>query len=1320
MSYYRFFFRLFRSGDEPGRSGAMAAYLLLSMVVFGLVSPGSILAKSPAPPAWRSNPASQLLPHTFAAVSQPLDFQARLACQLAVEEVYWRQRIWPVQNAGPKPALQDTMPPLVVQAKVEDYLRKSNALEALWQQPITGEQLQAELDRLARNTQQPQVLQEMWAKLGNDPYLVAECLARSTLADRLIRNWYAYDERFHGPLRAQIEAEVAVHGDVGEMVSMSGQYSEVEWIKGGVEQAPTGDQNAIALDPVQWDARQQELGDLFDRDGSHLPIGQISAVQENEDRFYVTAILDESPASLHLATVSWAKTPFSEWWQSAQATLSTSVSVPQYDYRLPPITSVQQQADAWKPTAAIPTYTDGTAVWTGTEMIIWGGSASNEGYRYNPTTDTWTTMNTNDAPIGRRDHTAVWTGTEMIVWGGCDANIHMCDLGDGGRYDPVTDSWIPIGPAAGVSPRTQHTAVWTGSEMIVWGGCRYGQNDACDIFPEEGGRYDPTTDSWQATSTVNSPDVRTNPLSVWTGSEMIIWMSADAASPGGRYSPATDTWQTISVVDAPSGYLGSLVWTGSEMIAWGGCIGTPMCNTPMNTGGRYDPTTDTWTPTSTADAPDGRWFHSAVWTGDEMIIWGGYDSTDYRDDGGRYDPTTDTWVAVGTVNTPSARASYQAVWTGSLMIVWGGFGLSGDPRLGGRYDPSTDAWTPTSYNDPQSRRARHAAIWTGAEMLVWGGEEGGVPTDTGRRYDPTTDAWQTISDINAPDARIHPSAIWTGSEMIVWGGQYGTFVYDTGGRYDPATDTWTPTSMVNAPEGRAYHAAVWSGSEMLVWGGSTYSELYDNTGGRYDPNADAWTAMSMIGAPDGRRLHTGIWTGDEFVVWGGSTATGWGSATGGRYNPTTDSWTPTSTSGAPVERVLHTAIWNGSEMIVWGGAQTLSPWTLLASGGRYNPVTDTWIPTSTANTPDARARHTAVWTGQEMIVWGGCTSANCLLGDNAGGRYDPQADAWQATSTAHAPEARQWHTAVWTGYEMIVWGGVADRNGYTHTGGRYITHVSQPEELALTVAPAAVPIGYGQAAITATVSLSDGTPVSGWTVSFQSDLGTVDPAADISDENGHAFSLLYAGPVSGTATIVAEATAALTATGAVEFYVPDAPTASFSSNSPVCADTAVVFTNTSAYPPEVPVEYLWDFGDGITSTLESPEHLYALPDTYSVVLTAANVGGTDMTTDSILISPFPEAAFSFAPDLPRIGETAFFTDTSSGGPTAWDWDFGDGVTSTLQHPSHVYETADTYTVTLRVQNDCGWSPAASQTITVMQPSSSVLIYLPQIVKGHQP
>jgi hypothetical protein len=168
--------------------------------------------------------------------------------------------------------------------------------------------------------------------------------------------------------------------------------------------------------------------------------------------------------------------------------------------------------------------------------------------------------------------------------------------------------------------------------------------------------------------------------------------------------------------------------------------------------------------------------------------------------------------------------------------------------------------------------------------------------------------------------------VWTGEAMVVWGGYQEPIFLNTGGRYDPVSDTWSPTSITDAPEGRFLHTAVWAGDRMIVWGGNDLTFFGEgtrfDTGGVYDPAANTWTSTSTVDAPSGRDQHSAIWTGTEMVVWGGQTGppfTPFDIDTGGRFDPRADVWVSTSTTGAPSARRDHTVVWTGSDMLVWGG-----------------------------------------------------------------------------------------------------------------------------------------------------------------------------------------------------------------------------------------------------------------------------------------------------------------------------------------------------------------------------------------------------------------
>src|SRR5262245_20914491 len=122
--------------------------------------------------------------------SGTLSFAERVAYQRAIEDVYWRHRIWPKERPDPKPSLDAVMSQAQLENKAEDYLRNSQALEDYWERPISADQLQAEMELMASHTKQPEVLHEIFAALGNDPFVIAECLARPILAERFANGDY--------------------------------------------------------------------------------------------------------------------------------------------------------------------------------------------------------------------------------------------------------------------------------------------------------------------------------------------------------------------------------------------------------------------------------------------------------------------------------------------------------------------------------------------------------------------------------------------------------------------------------------------------------------------------------------------------------------------------------------------------------------------------------------------------------------------------------------------------------------------------------------------------------------------------------------------------------------------------------------------------------------------------------------------------------------------------------------------------------------------------------------------------------------------------
>jgi PKD repeat protein len=125
------------------------------------------------------------------------------------------------------------------------------------------------------------------------------------------------------------------------------------------------------------------------------------------------------------------------------------------------------------------------------------------------------------------------------------------------------------------------------------------------------------------------------------------------------------------------------------------------------------------------------------------------------------------------------------------------------------------------------------------------------------------------------------------------------------------------------------------------------------------------------------------------------------------------------------------------------------------------------------------------------------------------------------------------------------------------------------------------------------------------------------------------------------------------------------------------------FTDLSTQNPS---SWLWDFGDGNTSTQQNPTHTYSTPGTYTVCLTTTNSCGSDSTCYSVdIVCDSPAADWTQTTQ----GFDVSFTDQSTQGATSWLWDFGDGNTSTQQNPMHTYSSTGTYLVCLTSTNDCG-------------------------------
>ena len=340
-----------------------------------------------------------------------------------------------------------------------------------------------------------------------------------------------------------------------------------------------------------------------------------------------------------------------------------------------------------------------------------------------------------------------------------------------------------------------------------------------------------------------------------------------------------------------------------------------------------------------------------------------------------------SWVPTASAGAPSARFASASVWTGQEWLIWGGAVASLTPvASGARYRPDTDSWSDLTSVDAPKARKGHTAVWTGSQMIVWGGfNENSL--NTGGRFTPSTQSWSSMSTEGAPTARTGHGAVWTGKTMVIFGGKNSGGLLSDGGIYDPASDRWTALPSQGAPSPRHLASVIWTGKALLVWGG----ELADgdaNSGAllSFDSAGKplAWSTLPVLEGFAGRSGHASVWEGQRFIVWGGRHRSGALLADGALWDSTTSKWTYLDAAGAPPARFDASAVWAGDELVVFGGSGSQGT---LASGAAWSLSTRKWRTLPSQSSTGARNGALAAWTGSHLLIFGGLSSGGIALAD---------------------------------------------------------------------------------------------------------------------------------------------------------------------------------------------------------------------------------------------------------------------------------------------------------------------------------------------------
>ncbi|MDA8392919.1 MAG: hypothetical protein M0Z87_09025 [Actinomycetota bacterium] len=342
------------------------------------------------------------------------------------------------------------------------------------------------------------------------------------------------------------------------------------------------------------------------------------------------------------------------------------------------------------------------------------------------------------APIApRQGASVVWTGTDMIVWGGA-SGAHGNHLhADGAAYDPTTRTWHLLPPAP-LSPRSSQAGVWTGHELVIWGGYTHIGGSAFTVT-SSGAAYDPTTNRWRTLPPAPlSP--RANALAVWTGTSVLLLGGHPALVTAGNrgfgdgalYDPSTGRWTHLAGPRKTGGL--RLSWVAAvqargEMLAW-----------------------STWWTTHRVNATT-----ASVSAGTQLY---------------RYRGATRRWRLLPT-SPASLPAVQNVIWTGHRAVVRGATFTCGPcagppvPEATAIFDPSSGAWTRLP-PDPLGG-GHQSSAWTGAALFSFDPNAmyGPVNPGAGSAYEPRTNIWQRIP--SAPTGCAGSAdPLWTGQQILMY------------------------------------------------------------------------------------------------------------------------------------------------------------------------------------------------------------------------------------------------------------------------------------------------------------------------------------------------------------------------------------------------------------------------------------------------------------------------------------------------------------------------------------------------------------------------
>lgn len=336
----------------------------------------------------------------------------------------------------------------------------------------------------------------------------------------------------------------------------------------------------------------------------------------------------------------------------------------------------------------------------------------------------------------------------------------------------------------------------------------------------------------------------------------------------------------------------------------------------------------------------------------------------------------------------AGRSDAAGVWTGSQLLVWGG----GVDRVvyadGASYDPATRAWQKLPPS-PLSARADPAYAWTGRYLFVWGGQDAaGHSLSDGALYDPAARAWHRLP--SAPiDKPASAQAVAADGRVVLLTGRMGAETIEAV-EYLPDSNSWTPRFDLHLPKNHEllFFTPLAAGDRVFIWSMWSHStkigpHSYAGWSGVdpyvFETGRRQWTSAPAVRPIDGTDVRQPLWDGRQVIIPSGERYCGdctgpWAPPKPGRMTDP-DTGTHSAIAALPPSAYQPASlVWTGSALLAVEGGfseHTATRWVVRPGGtALWNPSTNRWsvLPRApfVAGTGDA----VIVWAGDRVLVWG--------------------------------------------------------------------------------------------------------------------------------------------------------------------------------------------------------------------------------------------------------------------------------------------------------------------------------------------------------------